>query len=332
MTALDGLGETARERLRPAAHPRWCEPTLATRHDEPFRDAGWLFERKLDGERCLAFRDGDRVRLRSRNRKPLEAAYPEIVDAAHGQLPEDAVVDGEIVAFDGPRTSFARLQPRMQVADADEARRTGVAVFYYLFDLLHLDGHDCTGLALRARKRLLRDAVAFADPLRLATHRNHDGEGFYAEACARGWEGLIAKRADATYPGSRTRDWLKLTCTRAQELVVGGFTEPQGRRTGFGALLVGYHDDGRLVYAGKVGTGYDEDTLSRLRAQLNRRQRAQPPFDAGDLPRRGVGWVAPELVVEVSFTEWTRDGRLRHPRYQGVRRDKDPAEVVKEHP
>lgn len=297
-----------------------------------FSSPDWIYERKLDGERCLAFRDGDRVRLRSRNRKPLGAAYPELVDAVAVHLPSDAVVDGEVVAFEGRRTSFTRLQPRMQASDPDQARRSDVTVFYHLFDLLHLGGHDCTALPLRTRKRLLSETVRFEDPLRLCVHRNEDGEAFYAEACAKGWEGLIAKRADAAYDGGRSRNWLKLKCTRNQELVIGGFTEPRGSRIGFGALLVGYHDGGNLVYAGKVGTGFDRQTLRRLREQMDRLERDTSPFADGNIPRKDVHWIRPELVAQVAFTEWTADGRLRHPRFEGLRRDKDPAEVVREEP
>lgn len=207
-----------------------------------------------------------------------------------------------------------------------------MAVFYYLFDLLYVDGHDCTDLPLRTRKRLLADAVRVDDPLRLCVHRNADGESFHAEACAKGWEGLIAKRADAPYKGGRTRDWRKLECVRSQELGIGGFTDPQGSRVGFGALLVGYHDDGDLVYAGKVGTGYDHQTLSDLRERMDRLERDTPPFDVGDLPRTGVHWIRPELVAQVAFTKWTDDGRLRHPSFEGLRRDKDPRDVVREEP
>lgn len=305
---------------------------LATLTDDVFSSPDWIYERKLDGERCLAFRDGDRVRLWSRNQKSLDAAYPELVQAVRAHLPSDAVVDGEVVAFEDGRTSFARLQPRMQATDPDQARRSTVAVFYYLFDLLHVDGHDCTELPLRTRKRLLADAVHFVDPLRLCVHRNTDGEAFYAEACAKGWEGLIAKRADAPYAGTRSRTWLKLKCVRDQELVVGGFTEPQGSRVGFGALLVGYHDEGALVYAGKVGTGFDRQTLRELRDRMDDLERETSPFAIGDPPRRGVHWVEPRLVAQVGFTEWTDDGRLRHPRFEGLRRDKDPGDIVRERP
>lgn len=332
MSLLDSLSDEQRERLRQATHPDWVSPMLATLSHDVFSSPEWVYERKLDGERCLAFRDGDHVRLRSRNQKSLDAAYPELVDAVRAHVPPDAVVDGEVVAFEGGRTSFARLQPRMQITDPDQARRSDVSVFYYLFDLLHLDGHDSSELPLRTRKRLLADAVRFDDPLRLCVHRNADGEAFYAEACAKGWEGLIAKRADAHYTGGRSRSWLKFKCVRNQELVIGGFTEPQGSRVGFGALLVGYHHDGDLVYAGKVGTGFDRQNLRRLRKRMDGLERDTSPFAVGDLPRTGVHWIEPRLVAQVGFTEWTDDGRLRHPRFEGLRRDKDPREVVREEP
>ena len=177
------------------------------------------------------------------------------------------MLDGEIVAFDGPQTSFARLQGRIGLHDPDAARATGIAVFLYLFDVLVLDGRDVTALPLRDRKRLLRDAVDFGGALRMSTHRNTEGEAYLREACRRGWEGLVAKRADAPYrPGRRSPDWLKLKCVHEQELVVGGWTDPQRSRTGFGALLVGYYARRRPAYAGKVGTGFDHRMLADLSA------------------------------------------------------------------
>lgn len=238
-------------------------------------------------------------------------------------------MDGEIVAFDGKVTSFARLQPRMQTKDPEQAHRSNVAVYCYLFDVLHVDGHDTTRLPLRTRKRVLERTLDFADPLRYASHRNEDGEAFHREACEKGWEGVIAKKADSTYAHSRSTNWLKFKCVATQELVIGGFTEPEGSRKGFGALLVGYYDDGDLVYAGKVGTGYDEETLRRLRERFANLERKTSPF-AGDVREKGAHWVTPNLVGEFGFTEWTQDGKLRHPRFKGLRRDKDPRDVVKE--
>jgi bifunctional non-homologous end joining protein LigD len=334
------LPPDARSRLRPAPHPVWVDPMLATLTDRRFSDPGWLFERKLDGERCLAFRDGGRVRLLSRTKQHLDGTYPEITDALARLPVDDFVVDGEVVAFDRGRTSFGRLQQRIGISDPERARRSPVAVFYYVFDLLHLDGHDTTALPLRARKSLLRDTLSFRSRmLRYTTHRNVEGEALFTVACARGWEGVIAKRADAPYVGRRSGDWLKFKCSAGQELVVGGFTEPTGSRVGLGALVVGYYQGGDLVYAGKVGTGFSQATLLELRGRLDALETPGPPFRDDDVGRaaRGPGgaavhWVRPELVAEVGFTEWTTDGRLRHPRFVGLRDDKPAREVVREAP
>ncbi|GAA4547650.1 non-homologous end-joining DNA ligase [Amycolatopsis samaneae] len=302
---------------------------LATLTERRFSDPDWVFERKLDGVRALCVRDGGEVRLWSRARKPMDGAYPEIADALAERGGERFVVDGEIVAFDGHRTSFAALQPRMHLADPARARRSGVKVYFYAFDLLHFGGIDADGLPLRQRKRLLRDAFDFGDPLRYAAHRNGDGERFYAEACAKGWEGVIAKRADAPYTPGRTADWLKFKCVREQEFVVGGFTDPQGTRSGFGALLLGYHDNGALRYAGKVGTGFDEETLRALLDRLTPLEQRASPFD-GVVRERGSHWVRPELVIQAGFAEWTPEGKLRHARFAGIRDDKAAADVVRE--
>jgi DNA ligase D-like protein (predicted ligase) len=324
---------SALERAPRRAQPRWAAPMLAVLTEERFSSEEWIFERKLDGERCLAFQDGGELRLLSRTRKRLNDTYPELVEALLGQACEDFVVDGEVVAFEGAQTSFARLQQRMQLHDPKRARRSGVRVFYYLFDLLHLDGRDATGLPLRERKALLRRALSFTDPLRYLPHRNAAGERFYQEACGKGWEGLIAKRADAPYRHERSRDWLKFKCVNEQEFVIGGYTDPAGKRVGFGALLVGYYDErGRLRYAGKVGTGYSEAVLRDLGRRLTRLEQDEPAFTADQLPRSSVHWVKPELVAQIGFTELTGDEKLRHPRFLGLRRDKDPREVVLERP
>jgi bifunctional non-homologous end joining protein LigD len=330
MDRFAALPERARRSLRPSPHPSWVQPMLATLTDRRFSDPGWLFERKLDGERCLAFRDGPAVRLLSRTRRSLGNTYPELVDALSVQDAGDFVVDGEIVAFDHGRTSFSRLQQRIGITDPGEARRSPVAVYFYLFDVLHLDGNDTTALALRDRKTLLRRALTFRAPLRFTAHRNGTGEAYLAHACANGWEGLVAKRADAPYVSRRSPDWLKLKCAAGQEFVVGGFTEPAGSRVGFGALLVGYYDDGDFVYAGKVGTGYSQATLHDLRRRLEALETTESPYTRGRIAARGVHWVRPELVVQVGFTEWTGDGKLRHPRYEGLRLDKPARDVTRE--
>jgi bifunctional non-homologous end joining protein LigD len=293
--------------------------------DEPFDDPGWIFERKLDGVRCLAHRDGGRpVRLLSRTDRDMTGQFPELAEALDAQPCDDFVVDAEVVAFEDGITSFSRLQRR---------GLERVAVFLYVFDLMRHDGRDVRDLPLRERKALLRRALRFEGPLRFSPHRNEHGTTLFREACEQGLEGLIAKRADSSYrSGARSRDWLKLKCHLEQELVIGGFTAPQGARTDFGALLVGYHEDGRLRYAGKVGTGFDHATLQSLGRCLRELEREDPPFaDVHPVPR-GTRWVEPELVGQIGFSEWTRDGRLRHPRYLGLRDDKPAGEVVRERP
>ena len=329
---LDALPEDERRHLRRTPQPEWVQAMLATLTERRFSDPAWIFEPKLDGERCLAFRKGKRVRLLSRTRQDIGNSYPELVQALAEQDAPDFIVDGEIVAFEGNRTSFARLQRRMHVRNPDAARRTGVAVFFYLFDVLHSAGRDVTGLELRHRKRVLRRLLSFHDPLRLTTYRNAEGERFYREACERGWEGVVAKRAASPYVPRRSPDWLKFKCVNEQEFVIGGYTEPKGSRRGLGALLVGYYRDAELAYAGKVGTGFDEEMLDRLSRRLLGIERSTPPFGTGVLPRKDVHWVEPRLVAQIGFTEWTPDGNLRHPRFRGLRTDKRPQEVVRERP
>jgi bifunctional non-homologous end joining protein LigD len=292
--------------------------------DEPFSDPGWIFERKLDGIRGIAHRDrGDAVRLLSRTNRLMNDQYPEIVAALEAEPCEDFVVDGEIVAFDHGITSFQRLQRR---------GKERVPTFLYVFDILRHDGEDVRDLPLRERKALLRKALRFEGPVRFNPHRNEQGERLFREACKQGLEGLIAKRADSPYRSSRSRDWLKLKCHAEQELVVGGYTAPQGSRTDFGALLAGYYEDGALRYAGKVGTGFDHDTLQTLGERLRQLERDESPFaEVRPIPR-GTHWVEPELVAQIAFAEWTRDGRLRHPRFLGLRDDKPARQVVRERP
>jgi DNA ligase D-like protein (predicted ligase) len=328
---LDAVPDDQRELLEEAEVPEWTDPMLATLVDDPLSDEDWIFERKLDGERCLAFSTGGEVRLMSRSRRPLGDTYPELIEPLSKAAADRFVVDGEIVAFRGETTSFERLQQRMQIDDPDEARTSDVAVYYYLFDVLHLDGYDPTRLPLRRRKQLLRDLSDFADPIRYTRHRNERGFDFFTDACRRGWEGLIAKDATAPYVHSRSRKWLKFTCVDRQELVIGGFTDPQGERIGFGAILVGFNDGDDLIYAGKVGTGFDDETLRDLGDRMDDRERDEPAFDRGELPSH-ANWITPDLVAEVGFTEWTAGGKLRHPRFLGLRRDKSPTDVVKEVP
>ncbi|BES70593.1 non-homologous end-joining DNA ligase [Marinobacter nanhaiticus D15-8W] len=329
---FDQLDKDAQEKLSKTKMPSEVNPMLATLTDNHFSDPDWLFERKLDGERCLAFHDGKTTHLYSRKPKSLDATYPELREALANH-DTAFVVDGEIVAFDGDTSSFARLQKRMQIKDEDEARKSEVTVYYYIFDLLYFDGYDTSQLPLRQRKQLLKDALTFKEPLRYTEHRDKEGERYLEEACKKGWEGLIAKDANAAYRKGRSRKWLKFKCVNQQELVIVGYTDPEGQRTGFGALLLGFYDNDQLHFAGRVGTGFDEKELKSLHGKLTRLERKSAPVvDASKAKTKGVHWVRPELVAEIGFTEWTSDNRLRHPKYMGLRDDKSPKDVVKEEP
>jgi bifunctional non-homologous end joining protein LigD len=305
---------------------------LATLTDR--RDFGddWLLERKFDGERCVATKEGGDVRLESRTAKDLTSRYPEIVDALAAAKPERLVLDGEVVAFDGDQTSFGRLQQRLGVSRPSPQLVKEFPVVYCVFDLLEIDGEDITGRPLEERRKRLAKAIRKRAALQLSEAWRDDSQRRYSEACSSGWEGLIAKRADAPYVPGRSRDWLKLKCVWEQEFVIGGYTDPAGSRTDFGALLVGYYEDGRLRYAGKVGTGYSAQMLRSLGARLRKLETGESPFaDARPIPR-GTHWTRPELVAQIGFAEWTVDGRLRQPRFLGLRDDKRPTEVVRERP
>lgn len=270
------------------------------------------------------------MRLLSRNKKLLNSAYPELIDAYRKQPDINFIADGEVVAFQGHVTSFSRLQGRMKLSNLDQDRKRRIPIYHYLFDLLFLDGYDLRRLPLRRRKMILRKALKFGRQVRFNAHRVEKGKAFYKEACKAGLEGLIAKNANGEYVHGRSRDWLKFKCVNEQEFVIGGYTEPQGSRIDFGALLVGYYEDRELKYAGMVGTGYDDKLLRELGKKLRRIERNQPAFFKDQLPVKNVHWVKPKLVGQVGFTEWTSEGKLRHPRFKGLRRDKKPKEVVRE--
>jgi DNA ligase D-like protein (predicted ligase) len=324
------LPEKIRAELRRAKSPAWVPPMLATLTGEAFTRPGWLFEPKLDGVRCLGLRSGRQLQLISRNQKLLNTKYPELVKALESQGPASFLVDGEIVAFEGGVTSFAKLQQRMQVEHPSGELRIKVPVWFYLFDVLMLEGFEIRQLPLRERKRLLANDFQFKDPLRMTEHRETNGEDYFREACRKGWEGIIAKNADSVYVSGRSADWLKFKCINEQEFVIGGFTDPKGSRIGFGALLVGYYESGKLEYAGKVGTGYDTKTLENLYAKLKKLESKSSPFTSDGRPERGAHWVSPKLVAQIGFAEWTRDGKLRQPRFLGLRLDKEAKVVVRE--
>ena len=305
----------------------WVEPMLATLTDPSDWNStdrpDWIYERKFDGLRCLAVRNGPQVELWSRNHNSFNDRFSAIADGLRSPASDDFAVDGEIVAFDG--VDFRGF------GDLQRHGRSMAAVFC-VFDLLHLDGRDVTQSVLSERKGLLHGLIQASEELYPVEPLPGESVSLLPEACAHGWEGLIAKHVASRYVSGRSLEWRKLKCTASQELVVGGWTEPQGARTELGALLLGYYDEaGAFRYAGKVGTGFDTVTLHLLGGELRRRERSTSPFV--DLVReRGSHWVTPELVAAVSFSEWTRDGRLRHPRFDGLRSDKELRSVVREQP
>ena len=306
--------------------PSRPEAQLATLVDSAPEGPDWLQELKFDGYRILAMlRDGE-VTLWSRNGKDWTARFPATAERL-SRLPVSAILlDGEIVALErSGLSSFRQLQEMLGTGRTD-------AVVYQVFDLLHLDGVGLAGAALLDRKALLArlldsERVEQHASVRFTGHVRGNARAFYANACDLGLEGIICKRADARYRATRNRDWLKVKCVRHEELLIGGYTEPRGSRTGFGALLLGAYDDrGALVYAGKVGTGFNDRQLRELHASLRKLTRSSCPFRQCP-ERRGTHWVVPELIAEVAFTEWTRDGRLRHPVFRGLREDKRPEEI-----
>ena len=311
--------------------PRWLEPMLATLVEPGPLPDGWLYEPKLDGVRCLAFVDGDAVRLFSRNRKALDGAYPEIAEGLRKVVRGSAVLDGEVVAID-PGTgvsSFSLLQRRIGLRDADRARRSGVPVEYWVFDCLSRDGEDLRRKPLTERRRALKAVLRPSGPIRITPVFDGGFEALFRKACKAGSEGLIGKRAGGPYRAGRSPDWVKLKCLNMEEFVVGGWTDPRGSRKVLGALLVGYYDGaGWLQFAGKVGSGYDRAMLARLAPALARRARRTSPFAPETSPREaGTHWVSPTLVAQVAFSEWTHEDKLRHPRFLGLRTDKSPKEV-----
>jgi bifunctional non-homologous end joining protein LigD len=288
-----------------ASFPDWLEPMAATLTQDRFTGPEWTFERKLDGIRVLAFKQGDRVRLLSRNQLPLTASYPAVAKAIAGLPVQDVILDGEATGGWG----------RQGRGD------------YHVFDILWLNGQQVTALALDKRRELL-DMLPLELPLERV--RPLDIGVPWEHACAQGWEGVIAKRRDSPYEHRRSKHWLKMKCEATHELVVGGFTDPQGARVGLGALLVGYYEGSDLVFAGKVGTGFDTRMLVELRTELDRLEIASPPFTRGQgLPRLRAHWVTPAIVVQVGFIEWTGHDKLRHPRLLGIRRDKPARSVTR---
>jgi bifunctional non-homologous end joining protein LigD len=284
--------------------PSWLPPMAATLTEARFQSDDWVFERKYDGIRLLAYKNGPDIKLYSRNQ--LEQNYPEVKRALQQLAVDNVILDGEATWAWGQQGEHG----------------------YNVFDVLWLNGRDLRVLPLDERRALL-EGLSLKSPMGVVPRLNDEKP--WERACAEGWEGVIAKRRDAAYEPKRSRNWLKMKCEATQELVVGGFTDPQRSRVGLGALLVGYYDGDDFIFAGKIGTGFDNNLLTELRAKLDALEIPTPPFTQGKgLPRLRAHWCKPELVVQVAFTEWTDNNKLRHPRLLGVRFDKAARDVVRE--
>jgi bifunctional non-homologous end joining protein LigD len=309
--------------------------TLATLTEKPPAGEDWSFEIKYDGVRVLAYKDEETVRLLGRSGEDITKRYPEIATALRELAMPAMLVDGEIIAEDERgRPNFQRLQARMGLTkprDVEAAARQ-VPARGMFFDVLGLLGHDLRALPLRDRYELLARTLPPLGTVQRCDHWIGHGEAFLAAAAEMGLEGIVGKRLGSRYAGRRTQDWMKVKCDRRQEFVIGGYTEPQGSRARFGALHVGIYEDGKLVYVTKVGTGFDGAALESISKLLAPLERATSPFEVDSPTGKGHHWVEPRLVCEIRFTEWTRDGGLRHPTFMGLRTDKKPEQCLKEEP
>lgn len=330
---FDNLSKQEKTLVKETRFPDWMRPMLATLTDERFSNSKWIFETKFDGERALTYYHNKQINIFSRNQHNLNKTYPDLIEAFKAaRLDDSFVLDGEIVAFEGDITNFSRLQQRLGVREISLAEALKIPLYYYVFDVLYLNGYDLRDLPLKSRKQLLEKIMTYKDPIRNTTWVLEDGLGYYQLACDKGWEGIIAKNLEAPYQGQRSRDWLKFKCHKSQELIIIGYTAPKGHRQHFGALLVGYYKHKKLYYAGKVGTGFTEQTLATLKKKMDECISTKPIVDEKIQEHDTIVWLKPHLVGEFDFTEWTRDGKLRHPRYKGLREDKDPKNVIREEP
>lgn len=303
--------------------PTGVKPMLATLVDEPFDRDGWLFEIKWDGYRAIGAKQGQDVQLYSRNQQDFSAKFPSIVEAMR-KLKDDVVLDGEVVALDQDGL------PHFEWLQSWHKQPQG-SLYYYVFDILWHNGRDVTKLTLLERKKLLRSVLPAHSALRFSDHLEKTGTILFKQAEKDSLEGIVAKRADSTYQqGVRGQNWLKIKTHHRQETVIGGFTEPKGTRKYLGSLLLGVYQNGQFVYVGHSGGGIPTDQLKSLRERLEKLEQPTPPFANPPKVNGDTHWVKPELVCEASFTEWTSDGLMRHPAFEGLREDKQPKNVHKE--
>ena len=319
---------------RKIAQPDFVPLMLATLTDEYFSDNDWIYEHKFDGVRCLAIKKNGIVRLMSRNKNVMNTSYPEIARALEKQKADNFIIDGEIVATEKGLSDFELLQSRINLKNLEgiQAKIKDVPIALCVFDSIYTDGYDMRHLPLLERKKILKKLLTYNKILLFTEHVVGKGIPFFHKACRSKWEGVIAKKADSVYEGRRSKNWLKFKCIMQQELVIGGFTTPRGLRSDFGALLVGYFEKGKFKYAGKVGTGFSQETLEFLGKKMRALEIKKCPFVDYDVSTNGIHWIKPQLVAEFGFAQWTRGGKLRVGRYKGLRTDKAAKDVVKEMP
>jgi DNA ligase D-like protein (predicted ligase) len=310
----------------------WQEPMLATLTYNYFSDPAWIYECKMDGERCLAYSDGEgAITLYSRNKQILNSTYPELAQALASSSSKSFVIDGEIIAFNKQGiSSFSQLQQRIGLHKPTTQDVARTSVYYYVFDLIYLEGRDLQMMPLIERKAYLKQNIIFNQKIVYTKHYWKYGLKYYSIACKKKWEGIIAKNAYSNYQHHRSKDWLKFKCGNEQEFIIVGYTDPQGSRIGFGALLLGLYENGVLKYAGKVGTGFDYNLLRTIQKRLLTIKSTVPTLTSESVKEKNIHWVEAKLVCQIAFTEWTNDNKLRHPRFLGLRLDKDPSEVIRE--
>ncbi len=315
---------------RKAALPDFISPQLATLVPEAPSGDDWLHELKFDGYRMVCHLHRGKAHFWSRNQKDWTEKFPNLSKALKALPATAAILDGEVVVVDkAGRSSFQKLQQSM---------KGGAATFVFqIFDLIYLDGYNLTRVPLRERKALLEELLAGVNakgPLRYSDHVVGNGAQFFEQACEYGLEGIVSKLADSVYESTRTRSWLKVKCTKRQEFVIAGYTPSKKDFPGFGSLILGVYDKGKLIYSGRVGTGFSIKQRVELQKKLDRI--AQPAMPFATKPKdpglRDAHWAKPQLVGEVEFTEWTEEGSIRHPSFQGLREDKKATEVVREKP
>lgn len=310
--------------------PEFVSPQLATLVEKPPEGDQWFHELKFDGYRMICHLKNGKVKFFSRNGKDWTTKFPNIGKALKELGVKTAILDGEVVAVDKTgRASFQKLQQSIGTGDANFT--------FHLFDVIYLEGFSLVKMTLKSRKELLAQVIVTAgekSPLRYSDHVEGNGEKFFAEACKFGIEGVVSKLADSTYDSTRSRSWLKSKCIKRQEFVIAGYTESDKNFPGFGSIILGVYEKGKLIYVGRAGTGFTIKQRLDLREKLDKLVRRSSPFES--LPKdpglRRAVWAAPKLVGEVAFTEWTDDGVIRHPSFQGLRVDKKASEVVREKP